>query len=209
MTSKLWTESFGDDYHERNTLTEEQSAARLTFFLMLATTLADGGKKALPKSILEVGAGTGHNLKAIKKIIDSNGLNIKLGAIEPNATAGDELIANLEGITLYRTSLPMDSAFSYEMVFTCGMLIHISPKWIEEVMQNIYDLSSKYILIMEYFSPEEREINYRGHDEALWTRDYGSLFMTKFKLHCIGYGFLWKPITLFDNITWWLLEKTH
>jgi len=95
------------------------------------------------------------------------------------------------------------------MVFTCGMLIHVSPKDILPAVKNIYDMSTKYILVMEYFSAEEREVKYRGQDEALWTRDYGSLFQDNYPLHCIGYGFLWKPITHFDNVTWWLFEKAH
>ena len=135
MINKIWTEKFGDDYHERNKLTEAQENARLTYFIMLAQMLADGGKKALPKSILEVGAGTGQNLKALKKIIDSNGLNIHLAGMEPNLTACDELKKIDEKLDVINVNLPIQNTFDYkyEMVFTCGMLIHISPKYITEV----------------------------------------------------------------------------
>ena len=57
MTIEQWTGKFGDDYHARQTVTVEQRIKHLWGPLSLC--LREG-----PVGILEVGAGTGDNLKA-------------------------------------------------------------------------------------------------------------------------------------------------
>jgi hypothetical protein len=51
-------------------------------------------------------------------------------------------------------------------------------------------------------------IPYRGHDNALWRRDYGSLFLDTFSdLKCTAHMFAWKRATGLDNLTFWVFEK--
>lgn len=210
MINKIWLEEFGDNYHDRNVLTDEQTKNRVAFFAQIFNMTSEMGKKPYLKSIIEVGAGSGNNVKVISKIISDNGLNCKLGAIEPNEKARTEL-SKIEGLSVFGTPVPFTDIDlgQYDLAFTSGLLIHIPPNDLIAAMRNIYKLSSKYILCMEYFSPVERMISYRGQEEALWTRDYGSIWKDNFPLTCLGFGFLWKPVTSFDNITWWLFEKVN
>ena len=51
-------------------------------------------------------------------------------------------------------------------------------------------------------------IPYRGHTDALWRRDYGSIWLDNFTdLHCQGAIFAWKRMTGLDNLTFWVFEK--
>ena len=96
------------------------------------------------------------------------------------------------------------------MSFTKGVLIHINPEKLNEVYKKMYDLSDKYILIAEYYSRDIREINYRGHNNKLFKRDFCNEIMTIYpELKIKDYGFIYHKDPLFplDDITWFLLEK--
>ena len=74
----------------------------------------------------------------------------------------------------------------------------------------MYQMSSKYILIAEYYSRDFREIKYRGNDNKLFKRDFCGEIMDKFKdLKIVDYGFVYyrDPNYPLDDITWFLLEK--
>ena len=96
----------------------------------------------------------------------------------------------------------------YNLVFTVGVLIHINPKYLKNVINKIISLSNKYILIVEYFSHEPKKIeNYKGRNNLLFKRDFGKLFLKK-NIHCVDYGFLWQRKRKgFDNLNWWLFKK--
>ena len=75
-------------------------------------------------------------------------------------------------------------------------------------MKEIYRVSNKYILCLEYFSDKEEIIDYNQGAALLVKRDYGSIYLDNFpKLKVVDYGFLWKRTELMDNVTWWLFEK--
>ena len=95
-----------------------------------------------------------------------------------------------------------------DLVFTSGVLIHVPPDKLEASLREIHRVSSRYVICGEYFAPSEEMIPYRGHDNAMWRRDYGSLFMdTCPDLHPIGTLFAWKRTTGLDNLTFWIFEK--
>ena len=73
----------------------------------------------------------------------------------------------------------------------------------------IYRVTKRYIICMEYFSPECREINYRGEEELLWSNDFGKIWLENFPLRCIGYGFSWKKMSGLDNLNWFIFEKVN
>ena len=72
-------------------------------------------------------------------------------------------------------------------------------------MDDVIRLSSKWILCVEYESPEEEEVNYRGIDGALWKRPYSEMYKNK-GLICWQKGFL-KPEDGFDNCVYSLFQK--
>ncbi len=202
----LWRGDFGDDYILRNQITDEQLNARKQMWTGILGHLFS---YEVPKSILEVGAGVGINIQAISEICAPLEKAPKLYALEPNDRA--RAILNEIKIETVFSDANLDKWDSslFDFVFTSGVLIHIRPDDLLKTMNNIYRISKKYILCCEYFSPECREIKYRGQEAALWSNDFGRLYLDNFPLQCLGYGFLWKSMTKLDSLTWHLFRKVH
>ena len=91
-----------------------------------------------------------------------------------------------------------------------GVLIHINPDMLDVVYQKLYDASSSYILIAEYYNPTPVAIAYRGHQDKLFKRDFAGEFLQKFSdTILIDYGFSYRNDPAFpqDDITWFLIKK--
>lgn len=206
-----WKGQFGNDYSDRNQTTPEMLNSRRNLWMNLFQTMG-----YTPKSILEVGAGNGQNLIAIKDVFDVLGqkspIKCEMSAVEPNEESSSRLIADCPYVSTFRDAdiyaLPFNNS-SVEFVFTSGVLIHIPPGELDKAMGEIYRVSSKSIFCLEYFAPDCEPIKYRDQEGMLWRNDFGKLYAEKFKLRVVGYGFCWKFITGLDNLTWTLLEKTH
>ena len=95
------------------------------------------------------------------------------------------------------------------------MIIQFLPQYYTEQlidhMDKIYKYSSRYILFGEYFNRTPISIEYQGESDKLFKRDFGKLFIQNFDCNLVDYGFLWGHIydtAGFDDITWWLFEKS-
>jgi pseudaminic acid biosynthesis-associated methylase len=194
--SELWTGDFGNAYTKRQT---DNTAARQDIWRMI-----------LPRhvnSILEVGANVGANLDAISQFSTAD-----LFATEPNELARQQLndsglCVQVTGDTAQRLRLADNSV---DLAFTCGVLIHIPPSDLAASLREIHRVAHHWIICAEYFAPSEEMIPYRGHNNALWRRDYGSLYLDQFPdLRCHSCTFAWKRMTGLDNLTFWVLEKGH
>ena len=74
----------------------------------------------------------------------------------------------------------------------------------------IYNLSSKYILICEYYNPKPVKIKYRDFENKLFKRDFAGDLMSEYKnLKLIDYGFVYHNDPKFpqDDLTWFLMKK--
>src|SRR6476620_2058289 len=69
---------------------------------------------------------------------------------------------------------------SFDVVFSSGVLIHISPKDLNRTLDEIYRCSRRYIWCYEYFSEKETEVEYRGKGGLLWKSNYIKLFTDRF-----------------------------
>ena len=199
---EFWRGEFGDLYIGRNTPEDVVYTSRVEMWKKILSVFPD-----LPSSILEVGSNIGNNLKILDQLLD-----VEIYALEPNAKARKTLKKNIE-ITedkIFNGSakdLPIDSS-KIDLVFTSGVLIHIAPEDLQSSCAEIYRVSRRYILSIEYFNPTPIQIPYRGHDGVLFKRDFGSFWIENFpNLKVIDYGFFWKPQTGLDNLTWWLFQK--
>jgi len=198
-----WTGSFGDQYTERNAVTPDAVSTRLR---MLAPILArlDGDP---PRSVLECGCNVGLNLRALHQLTRA-----EIHAIEPNAHARKTILddrvldaSRLQDATL--AQLPFADA-SMDLVFTSGVLIHVPPEHLERAMREVYRVSRKYVLAIEYFSVKPEAVEYRGETGLLWKRDFGSAYLDLFAdLVTIDVGFLWHRTSQCDDATWWLFRK--
>ena len=193
-----WKGTFGDHYTERNAGSPLIVPARMAFWRQVLAVLP-----ADLASIVEVGAGGGANLQALRLLTDA-----RLRAIEPNATARARLaghgIAADEG---HAGRLPL-LAGSADLVFTSGVLIHVPPADLLAACREIHRVAARSIVCIEYFADSPEEKPYRGQAGLLWKRDFGSFWLDHFPdLRPLGYGFAWKPLTGMDNTTWWAFGK--
>jgi pseudaminic acid biosynthesis-associated methylase len=196
----FWAGEFGTGYIERNQ-GADLLAANLSFF---SKVFKQVGK---PDSILEFGANIGMNLKALKFLFPE----VNLSGIEINEDAADELAKVIPAENVFNGSiLEYDAETKFQISLIKGVLIHINPEVLPLVYKKLYDSSSKYILIAEYYNPSPVTINYRGNSDRLFKRDFaGEMLETYSDLKLIDYGFCYKRDLVFpqDDITWFLLEK--
>lgn len=102
--------------------------------------------------------------------------------------------------------LPFSDA-CFDLVFTSGVLVHVPLESLPLVMSEIYRVSRRYILAIEYFAEEETIIDYRGYDDLLWKRDTLNHYRQQFSdLTLLRSGSV-GPEASFDSAPWWLLEK--
>ncbi len=195
----FWQGEFGEGYIERNKSDD---------FLKSKINLWSRMIKSIPNvsSALELGCNIGLNLKAL------NSLNskMKLKGIEINEKAANE--AEKLKIAEINQGTIIDSidGEKYDLTFTVGVLIHINPESLKKVYDNLYNNSSKYILINEYFNPTPISIPYRGHEDKLFKRDFAGELIDSYDLKLKDYGFAYSRDNHYpqDDMTWFLLEKT-
>lgn len=196
----FWAGSFGDEYINRN-ISDEYLASNLHFFSKAFNQIGR------PNTLIEFGANAGMNLRAIKLLFP----HINLFGVEINQTAATELVKHLGENNVFCGSI-----FDYVPRQKCdvslikGVLIHINPDMLHAVYDKLYESSNRYILICEYYNPSPVSINYRGHTDRLFKRDFaGEMLDTYPNLALIDYGFCYKRDTSFpqDDVTWFLLEK--
>ena len=197
---EFWAGNFGNEYISRNQ-SDEYLASNLNFFVK---ALHQAGR---PESLIEFGANIGMNLRAIKTLYPG----IKLNGVEINETAAEELRKVVGGNNVFQGSiLDFEHGAQFEVSLIKGVLIHINPEVLPIIYQKLYDTSSKYILVCEYYNPSPVTINYRGHNDRLFKRDFAGEMLEKFTdLQLIDYGFAYKRDPAFpqDDITWFLMKK--
>ena len=196
---RSWIGSFGNDYIKRNSHQNILKSNQHLFSKILEKT------KQI-NSILELGCNIGLNLESLNRISK----NFELAGIEINKKACEvaqkKNIAKIINSTITE-KIKIKQVFDF--VFTKGVLIHINPKNLKIVYKNLFDLSSKYILLAEYYNPKPISIDYRGKKNLLFKRDFAGELMDLYKLKLIDYGFIYHRDNSFpkDDITWFLLEK--
>jgi len=173
---KFWKGDFGDEYSDRN-IGDWDEFYKKTWGVT-RTELNEEFLSGIEKdsAILEVGCNIAKQLELLKK----GGFN-NLWGLEINKKA---LVVAQENKDM---NLVEGSAFDipfkdgiFDLVFTSGVLIHISPKDLDKALDEIYRCSKKYIWGFEYFSPKCEEINYRGETNRLWKNDFMQLFLDRF-----------------------------
>jgi pseudaminic acid biosynthesis-associated methylase len=192
----LWSGDFGNDYVERNIRAYHERGGFWTSLL----------RAMRPANVLEVGSNVGGNLQWVGQVVPPQ----HVVGIDVNRMALHELEERLPGVRGVESSareLPFADR-SFDLVFTMGVLIHQPEESLGAVMDEMVRVSNRYVLCGEYYGEETTEIPYRGYRNALFRRDYGGLFATRFRgqLQLAFSGFLGTEDG-FDNVTWWLFER--
>lgn len=178
--SAIWSGGFGTAYTERNPHTVEQmdTLYRKNFGLArseLNHEFLGGMERAL--RILEVGTNVGVQLQFLQNMgfRELYGMDVQTGALKK---AG-KLRRGIKWIEGTASDIPFDNGF-FDLVFTSGVLIHISPDNIAAAMREIHRCAKRYIWGFEYFSDKHTPIPYRGRDDLLWKANFRQLYLDLF-----------------------------
>lgn len=183
--AKFWAGEFGDAYTRRNRV---DWRARIPFW---RTILEMTGAR----SVFEFGCNAGWNLSAIQRVdqwVQAAGYDVNEGAVNQAQAAGLDAFRDQD---LYRDT-------PYELTFTAGVLIHTPPADLQQTMRRLVDLSSDWVLAVEYYDEQGVEVEYRGHAGRLWKRPYGKLYQDM-GLELVETG----EAKGFDQCKFWLLRK--
>jgi pseudaminic acid biosynthesis-associated methylase len=123
------------------------------------------------------------------------------------ATQANDLgIAEIVNDTIVK---PISVDRQFDLTFTKGVLIHINPHQLAQVYENLVALSSRYVLVSEYYNPSPVSVSYRGAEDRLFKRDFAGEMMDRFGLSLVDYGFSYyrDPYFTNDDGTWFLMEK--
>lgn len=199
---KFWAGEFGAEYIQRNK-GSELLASNVSFFsraLAAAQISPDEG-------CVEFGANIGMNLKALQLLFPK----MEMHAIEINERAATELSTVIPPCNIYQSSiLEFVPERTWNLVLIKGVLIHINPDCLPQVYDTLYNAAGRYLLVCEYYNPTPVSINYRGHSERLFKRDFcGEILDRHTSLELIDYGFVYHRDRNFpqDDVNWFLMEK--
>jgi pseudaminic acid biosynthesis-associated methylase len=197
---KIWKSSFGKEYTTRNVYKslEDHNQSYIKFYGKTKDELNKEILSNLPKDlkILEVGSNVGYQLASLQRFGFS-----KLFGIEIQRDCVDESKKLWKGIDIIQASgfdIPYKDNY-FDLVFTNNVLIHISPNDIDNVISEMYRVSSKYIYGFEYFSENYESVEYRNHKDLLWKTDFEKLFLKKFSTLKSIYNKKFKCLNFKDN----------
>jgi spore coat polysaccharide biosynthesis protein SpsF len=196
----FWAGEFGDEYNQRN-----RGSALLASNLNFFTKALQASRNLT--SCIEFGANIGMNLRAIQLLYPE----IDLYAIEINQAATHELAQIVPEHQIHQgTILDFHADRTWDLVLIKGVLIHINPAELPGVYDKLAISTRRYVLVAEYYNPSPVGINYRGHSDRLFKRDFAGELMDRHpELKLLDYGFAYRRDPNFpqDDITWFLMEK--
>ena len=195
----FWAGDFGNEYIFRN----RSDGLLYSKVAMWSRMLRSANRVS---SIKELGCNVGLNLKALHHLRPE----YELSGVEINQSAVAEANAlGVASVTCGTITEPLKDNKS-DLTFTAGVLIHINPDRLPVVYENLISLSSRYVLVSEYYNPTPTTVNYRGHTERLFKRDFAGELIDQFDLNLVDYGFWYRRDNIaseFGDMTWFLLEK--
>ena len=197
---EFWAGQFGNEYIQRNNETKHLSSNLALFSKILSRT-------GPIETAIEFGANIGLNLRAIHKLSPQTHLT----AVEINNKACQMLNVSLPEVQLTQASiLDVQLSKRFDLALIKGVLIHINPENLPVVYSKLEEATNRFTLIAEYYNPCPVKVDYHGHSDRLYKRDFAGEFLdryTDFKV--LDYGFCWHrdPIFPQDDITWFLLER--
>ncbi|EHJ01503.1 pseudaminic acid biosynthesis-associated methylase [Clostridium sp. DL-VIII] len=175
---EIWKGKFGEKYTERNIFNPEEldneynELYSFTRSQMNELFLKDLNINDM--RILEVGCNVGNQLSLLQKMGYKNLYGIEL---QPYAVQrAKELTEGINIIQGEANDIPFKDEY-FDLVFTSGVLIHVSPENLNSVIKEIIRCSRKYIWGFEYYSEKFTEVNYRGNSNALWKGDYAKKYI--------------------------------
>lgn len=198
---QFWAGEFGTAYIERNQ-GDKLLAANMDFFVKSLRQTRQ------LKSCIEFGANIGMNLKALNLLFPG----LEAHGIEINSEAAAQLAHTIPAARVYNQSiLDFNASQSWDLALIKGVLIHLNPEVLPAVYDKLVAATGRYLLVAEYYNPSPVTINYRGHTDRLFKRDFAGEIMDRHPhMQLLDYGFSYRKDPNFpqDDITWFLMEKS-
>jgi pseudaminic acid biosynthesis-associated methylase len=204
----FWAGEFGDSYTSRN-----QDKLILASNLRMWSKILERTRGV--RRVLELGANVGLNLHAINLLKPETNftaveINKKAAQILSDAPFMRRHLSNIVYNKSIMDVIKTEEIESHSLVFTSGVLIHQAPEDLDEIYRYMGRISSRYVMINEYFNPVPMELPYRGHTGKLFKRNFAREFLLEnpdFTL--IDYGFCSSMDMNFqkDDTTWFLMER--
>ena len=174
-----WNGDFGRKYTDRNTLDMNSLYVDEIGITREALNREFFGDLDI-SNVLEVGSNIGLQLK----MFEDMGICSSLYGVEPQRYAikkskrlfSDSNIDIVQGVG---ESLPFKDN-QFELVMTNGVLIHVAPENLDDVVGEVFRCSGKYIFGYEYYSDNLLNKEYRGNDGLLWLNDFCNVYMENF-----------------------------
>ncbi len=176
-----WSGEFGKQYTDRNFMTlNEMEDLWISNYGFTRTQMNKKFLENLPfdMKILEVGSNIGNQLLCLQKAGFTN-----LYGIELQSYAVEIAKSRTKNINIIQGSafdIPYKDGY-FDMVFTSGVLIHISPDDINNVLDEIYRCAKRFIWGAEYFFEEYINVPYRDKNELLWKGNFSKMYIERFK----------------------------
>ena len=141
----IYNKEFWDEYSDENESRYNEEFAKFT--RDLATSLRC-------TSVLEIGCGTGIDLRLFPDTFQINGIDLNKHALE---IAKEKLpSANFREGTI--TKLPFEDS-SIDFVFTHGLMNYLDEDTLKKGIAEMYRIAGKYIMNCEKFEETEKQIN--------------------------------------------------
>jgi len=150
--AELWNK-----YSDENKDNIQNEFSKFIYFLSLGL----GAKK-----ICEAGCNIGNNLSSFPENLDVFGIDMNKKAIEKAKNQYPHF--SFKQTDIKQTGF---SDSSFDLVFTRGVLIHISTDELDSVMKELLRISKKWILNFEYFGEDGKMIKWKRGDDLLWYRN--------------------------------------
>jgi pseudaminic acid biosynthesis-associated methylase len=177
---EVWKGDFGKAYTDRNfcLLDEFETLYEKNYGItrsMLNKRFLHGIDRSA--KVLEVGCNVGMQLMCLKRMGFHNlyGLELQEYAIRksPARALGVEII---QGSAF---NIPSRNCF-FDLVFTSGVLIHVSPSELPIVLEEVHRCTKDYLWGFEYYSEVTTPVDYRGNKNLLWKADFTKLYISAF-----------------------------
>ena len=166
-----YDKEFWDIYSDANESRYNEEFAKFT--RDLATSLRC-------TSVLEIGCGTGIDLRLFPDTFEIHGIDLNDHALE---IAKEKFsIANFKKGTI--TELPFEDS-SIDFVFTHGLMNYLDDDTLEKGISEIYRVSGKYIMNCEKFEETEKQTNEKQKFRNMKNRwlDYKVKFVSNVDMH--------------------------
>ena len=196
----FWAGEFGSAYSERNAGPQLVASNVALFARILSRAVG-------VRSVIEFGANTGLNLRAIRTLLP----DVDLAAVELNPDAHKRL-SSIPGIEAHLGSLfGFDAGRRFDLTLSKGVLIHVAPDRLDQAYDTLFHHSGRYICVAEYYNPTPVSLAYRNHEDRLFKRDFAGEMLERYSdLRLVDYGFVYRrdPVHPQDDITWFLMERS-